>query len=53
LHRWLPDLEEVYLEESNALRAMRGLMNAHMLLDAGFTTIRDVGNSGDITSSLA
>ena len=40
-------LEEVYLEESNALRAMRGLMNARVLLDAGFTAIRDVGNSGE------
>jgi imidazolonepropionase-like amidohydrolase len=40
-------LEEVYLEESNALRAMRGLMNARVLLGAGFTAIRDVGNSGE------
>lgn len=40
-------LEETYLEESNALRALRAVMNARVLLDAGFTAIRDVGNSGE------
>lgn len=40
-------LEELYLEESNALRALRAAMNARALLDAGFTAVRDVGNSGE------
>ena len=39
-------LEEIYLQESNAFRAMRALMNARVLLQAGFTAVRDVGNSG-------
>jgi imidazolonepropionase-like amidohydrolase len=40
-------LEELYLEESNTLRGMRALMNARVMLDAGFTAVRDVGNSGN------
>lgn len=39
--------ESFYIKESTAYRALRGLHNASTLLDAGFTTIRDVGNSGD------
>jgi imidazolonepropionase-like amidohydrolase len=40
-------LESTYLRESTAYRALRGIRNATILLSAGFTTIRDVGNSGD------
>jgi imidazolonepropionase-like amidohydrolase len=40
-------LESTYLRESTAYRALRGMRNATILLSAGFTTIRDVGNSGD------
>jgi imidazolonepropionase-like amidohydrolase len=44
-------LESTYLRESTAYRALRGMHNAVVLLRAGFTTIRDVGNSGDYTMS--
>ncbi len=40
-------LEATYLRESTAYRALRGMRNAINVLWAGFTTIRDVGNSGD------
>lgn len=40
-------LESTYLRESTAYRALRGMRNAMTLVSAGFTTIRDVGNSGD------
>jgi imidazolonepropionase-like amidohydrolase len=39
--------ESFYLSESNAYRALRGMHNAQVLLNRGFTTIRDVGNDGD------
>lgn len=40
-------LEATYLRESTAYRALRGMRNAINVLWAGFTTIRDIGNSGD------
>lgn len=40
-------LEVLYLKESTAFRAMRGLHNAEVLLHAGFTTVREVGNDAD------
>jgi imidazolonepropionase-like amidohydrolase len=40
-------LESTYLRDSTAYRALRGEYNARALVRAGFTTIRDVGNSGD------
>ena len=39
--------ESFYLSEANAFRALRGMHNAQVLLDRGFTTIRDVGNDGE------
>jgi imidazolonepropionase-like amidohydrolase len=39
--------ESFYLSEANAYRALRGMHNAQVLLDRGFTTIRDVGNDGE------
>ena len=42
-----PDTGVPYLYESTALRAARGLRNAGLLLRAGFTTLRDLGNEGD------
>jgi len=39
--------ESFYLKESSAYRAMRALHNCQILLHAGFTTIRDVGNDAD------
>jgi imidazolonepropionase-like amidohydrolase len=39
--------ESFYLNQSSALRALRGLHNAAAVLQAGFTTLRDVGNSAE------
>ena len=35
------------LVDSNAYRAIQGVANARSMLETGFTTIRDVGNSGN------
>jgi imidazolonepropionase-like amidohydrolase len=35
------------LIDSNAYRAIQGVANARSMLEAGFTTVRDVGNSGN------
>jgi imidazolonepropionase-like amidohydrolase len=40
-------IEAIYLTESTAMRALRGLRNAQDVLRAGFTTIRDVGNDAN------
>lgn len=40
-------LEDNYQRESTARRALRGIRNARILLDAGITTVRDVGNAGN------
>jgi imidazolonepropionase-like amidohydrolase len=39
--------ESFYLNQSSTLRGLRGLHNAALVLQAGFTTIRDVGNSAE------
>ena len=39
--------ESFYLNQSSTLRALRGLHNATEVLMAGFTTLRDVGNSAE------
>ncbi len=39
-----------YLAESAPLRALRGLHYAQMLLQAGFTTVRDAGNEANYAS---
>lgn len=39
--------ESFYLKESSTYRGLRGLRNAQDLLNAGFTTIRDLGNDGN------
>ena len=39
--------ESFYIKETTTYRGLRGLHNAAVVLDAGFTTIRDVGNSAD------
>jgi imidazolonepropionase-like amidohydrolase len=36
--------EAMYLKEGTALRGLRGLRNAQIVLQAGFTTVREVGN---------
>jgi imidazolonepropionase-like amidohydrolase len=40
-------LEDSYQRESTARRALRGIRNARILLEAGVTTVRDVGNAGN------
>lgn len=42
-----PTWEGNWLTESTAFRALRGARNARLLLEAGFTTLRDVGNAGN------
>ena len=39
--------ESFYLNQSSTLRGLRGLHNAMLVLQAGFTTLRDVGNSAE------
>lgn len=39
--------ESFYLAESTTYRALRGLKNSEVLLNAGFTAVRDIGNMGD------
>ncbi len=39
--------ESFYIKESTTYRGLRGLHNAQALLDAGFTVVRDIGNSAD------
>jgi len=39
--------EEFYLKEGTGLRSLRGLHNAQIILQAGFTTVRDVGNEAN------
>ncbi len=39
--------EMIYLEESTSFRALRGIRNARLVLEAGFTTVRDVGNDAN------
>jgi len=41
------DLERSYLYEDSAYRALRGLKTAQVLLNAGITTVRDVGNDAN------
>ena len=40
-------LDAPWTRESTALRALRGARNARVVLEAGFTTVRDVGNDGN------
>jgi imidazolonepropionase-like amidohydrolase len=39
--------ESFYLNQSSTLRGLRGMHNAQEVLHAGFTTLRDVGNSAE------
>ncbi len=36
-----------YLTESSGLRALRGMQNAQLVLQAGFTTVKDIGNDAN------
>jgi imidazolonepropionase-like amidohydrolase len=39
--------ESFYLNQSSTFRGLRGLHNAQAVMAQGFTTLRDVGNSGE------
>ena len=41
------DLDASYFAEDSAFRALRGLRTSQLLLNAGFTTLRDVGNDAN------
>jgi imidazolonepropionase-like amidohydrolase len=43
--------EAMYLKEGSPFRVLRGLHNAGVLLNAGFTTVREVGNEADYACS--
>jgi len=40
-------LDVIYLKESSAMRALRGLKTAQDILQVGFTVVRDVGNDAN------
>lgn len=44
-------LESLYLKESSGMRSLRGVRNAGVLLEAGFTVLRDVGNSASYSDT--
>ncbi len=43
--------ESYLLKESTALRAFRGMRNAGLVLEAGFTTVREIGNAANYADS--
>ena len=43
--------EASYLKEGSPLRALRGLHNSQIILQAGFTTLREVGNEANYACS--
>jgi imidazolonepropionase-like amidohydrolase len=43
--------EASYLKEGSALRGLRGLHNSQIILQAGFTTVREVGNEANYACS--
>jgi imidazolonepropionase-like amidohydrolase len=43
--------EAFYLNQSSTLRGLRGMHNAQLVLNQGFTTLRDVGNSAEYAMS--
>ncbi len=45
------DWNDKYVTESNALRAIRGVVIAEQFLDNGFTTIKDIGNDGNYATA--
>lgn len=44
-------LEAIYLRESTAMRALRGVRTAQDVLQAGFTAVRDVGNDANYAAA--
>jgi len=48
--RYFRELDHNYLVEATGLRALRGLHTAQTLLNAGITTVRDVGNDANFAA---
>ncbi len=48
--KYFRDLDANYLREDTAFRAMRGLWTGQQLLNAGITTVRDVGNDANFAA---
>ena len=48
--RLFGELDHNYLVEATGLRALRGLYTAQTLLNAGITTVRDVGNDANFAA---
>jgi len=48
--KYFRELDHNYLMESTGLRALRGLRTAQTLLNAGITTVRDVGNDANFAA---
>jgi len=48
--KYFRELDHNYLVESTGLRALRGLRTAQALLNAGVTTVRDVGNDANFAA---
>lgn len=44
-------VEQLYINESTALRAIRGAMVAKQFLDNGFTTIKEIGNDANYATA--
>lgn len=44
-------LEAFYLRESSAFRALRGAWNARLVLEAGFTVVKEIGNDANYAST--
>ena len=48
--KYFRELDHNYLVEATGLRALRGLHTAQTLLNAGITTVRDVGNDANFAA---
>lgn len=48
--KYFRELDHNYLVEASGLRALRGLYTAQILLNAGITTVRDVGNDANFAA---
>jgi imidazolonepropionase-like amidohydrolase len=48
--KYFRELDHNYLVEGTGMRALRGLYTAQILLNAGITTVRDVGNDANFAA---
>lgn len=45
------DANQRYVDESDAYRVLRGVHNARLLLNGGFTTVKEIGNDGNYATA--